>query len=382
MATGRISNRKDKNGKKTDAWEITINFGYEGDKRQRKQITFRGRKQDAQAEMARLLTEYNNPNVIKYSSDPLEKWLNDWLAGREKNLTESTRIKYNYYIEYIVPILGNIGLKDITPSDVDRLKIERLKTLAPKTVHGMLTFLSQAFNRAVSLKKIPSNPCHGVEKPRITSKARALELPELLRLLGEAKGTYISVLSSKGKKKVSIYPLIFLIANTGMRISEALGLTWDNVDMDELIIKVRRQRRYGKKGELKTDASERDIGVSKEVIEALKTVPKNGEFLFPMAESTINRHFFKICVKADINNFTVHDLRHTHASLLLAAGEPLTNVSQRLGHANPSITARIYAHFIPSELHSAAETFATLLKKRATKRQRPARKVLVVLKKH
>lgn len=350
MATGRISNRKDKNGKKTDAWEITINFGYEGDKRQRKQFTFHGRKQDAQAEMARLLIEYNNPNMIKYSSDPLEKWLNDWLAGREKNLTESTRIKYSYYIEYIVPILGNIGLKDITPSDVDRLKIERLKTLAPKTVHGMLTFLSQAFNRAVSLKKIPSNPCHGVEKPRITSKVNVLEVPQLQRLLDEAK-------------KIPIYPLVFLAANTGMRIGEILGLTWENIDMDKCVIKVKQQRRYGTKSDLKTDASLRDIGVSKEVIETLKTMPVNGEYVFPMAESTVNRQFFKICAKAGIDDFTIHDLRHTHASLLLAAGEPLTNVSQRLGHANPSITAKLYAHFIPSQLHSAADTFSALLKK-------------------
>lgn len=183
--------------------------------------------------------------------------------------------------------------------------------------------------------------------------------------------------------------MIFLVAiSTGMRQGELLGLTWRHVDLTNAVIHVRQalQRKRKKEDpaklkEPKTRAGRRPIDIPKSVVEALLrhrgtqdaerdlagALYQDRDLVFAsplgvaLNGSSVNKQFQRILEREGMQKLRFHDLRHTHATLLLMAGVNIKVVSERLGHKDVTTTLKIYSHVLPSMQKGAAEKMDTLL---------------------
>jgi integrase len=191
-----------------------------------------------------------------------------------------------------------------------------------------------------------------------------------------------------------LHPAWTLLAMTGMRRGEALALRWRNVDLDAATLSVRRSAgvvrvkgegasiaeggtKSGKPRVIDLDASTVAIlrahrkasgGMALQLArdDALVFADQEGRHLHPERFTRSFQDDVARCRKAigedALPVIRLHDLRHTHATLLLAKGVPVKVVSERLGHASPTITFQVYAHVLPASQRDAAELFASLVK--------------------
>ncbi|KAA8455589.1 site-specific integrase [Weissella paramesenteroides] len=164
--------------------------------------------------------------------------------------------------------------------------------------------------------------------------------------------------------ELSIDYFFLLIAKTGLRFSEALGITPDDFDLSRLTLSVNKTWDYksnkGSFSPTKNTASVRKVPIDWQIAmqfaQLIKDLPKDQPiFITPgkkFYNETANDKLARYCQKADIPEISVHGLRHTHASLLLYAGVSIASVAQRLGHSNMNTTQRTYLHVI-QELENA-----------------------------
>ena len=157
------------------------------------------------------------------------------------------------------------------------------------------------------------------------------------------------------KQEVSWEWLILLVAKTGMRFSEALGLTPKDFDFEHQMLSINKTWDYKGEGGFmptKNKSSVRKIQIDwKTVIqfsELLKGLPENEPIFVKgnVYNSTVNSVLSRYCKKANIPEITIHGLRHTHASLLLFAGVSIASVARRLGHSSMTTTQKTYLHMI------------------------------------
>jgi len=179
-------------------------------------------------------------------------------------------------------------------------------------------------------------------------------------------------------------PLWLLALTTGMRRGELLGLRWQDVDFEHRALHV-RQSVVALNGaahiqEPKTSAARRTVKLPAEALAALKThrtrqrekqliagplwrdldlvltTPDGG----PINPNNVLRNFYLLITKAKVPRIRFHDMRHTHATLLLAGGQPVKVVSERLGHAKTSITMDTYAHVLPDMQDAAVDAVSAM----------------------
>ncbi|NLG85759.1 MAG: site-specific integrase [Firmicutes bacterium] len=252
---------------------------------------------------------------------------------------------------------------------------EKLDKLSPRTVAYSISILRQALKHAVvRWRLIPLNPADAVQTPSYKRvKFRALSAEEVEQFLGATEGH-------------QAYAVIYTALYTGMRRGELLGLRWEDVDLTKGVLNVRQQlQRIAGKGYItkapKTEAGTREVALPSSVVALLRRLKKeqaearlrlgpawceNGlvfclEDGRPLDPSNFSRRFHQLAVDAGFPDLRFHDLRHTHASLMLAAGEKITVVQERLGHEKPTTTAAIYAHAIPGRQREAADRFEEML---------------------
>jgi len=191
--------------------------------------------------------------------------------------------------------------------------------------------------------------------------------------------------------ETELYPLWHTIATTGLRRGEACGLRWGDVDLTHALMTVRRSRvplagavieSSPKSGQPRiVDLDEESVAVLEQLRKAqvaaqLKAGPKwlgTGNYIFvradgrPIEPNSVSRMFRLAVAGAGQRPIRLHDLRHTHASLLLADGEPIGNVARRIGHADSNTTAKVYEHYVPGAQKATATRFRSILKKATNK---------------
>jgi integrase len=234
--------------------------------------------------------------------------------------------------------------------------------MSPTTRRACGQLLTATLKHAVIRKLIPYNPAADVPKARLEHK-------EANFLTADQIGAFLS--ASKGHR---LYALFALAIGTGMRQGELLGLRWDDLDLDAGTVTVNRSLAQIKNEfvlkEPKSITSRRTISLPMFAVIALRDhraamlaegnigavavfCTRNGNFI---AKTNLIRKVFQPILKAaDLPAIRFHDLRHSHASNLLALGHSLKAVSQRLGHANVELTLRVYAHVMPAEDRSIAD---------------------------
>ena len=269
--------------------------------------------------------------------DATEKWLESLEASGSRshdNYAERTRM-------YILPKLGPVPIATLRKSHVMQWRDEQATKFAAATVNGNLTCLSSAFSYFVDLEWVETNPCHGVS--RIEQKDAAIYTwiqtrEEITKLLIECP---------KGIREI-----VTLAVGTGMRLDELVHLQWADIDLERRLIAVHR----GRHGTTKSGKA-RYIPILDALVKFLKDLGLKrggaklvfpGEDGKPRSKPGVRFPFKQAAKRAGLPAaLRFHDLRHTFASHWVLDGGDIFRLSKILGHANVTITQKVYAHLAP-----------------------------------
>src|ERR687885_1253717 len=321
-----------------------------------------------QAEVRDKLTKALSDRIdgIVYDDENMTvgEYLDVWLKGSvQGSVRRSTYDRdTNLVNNHIKPILGGLKLKKFNSAHVQSFYRDRLdKGLSASTVHKLHDILRRGLAQAAKWHLVQRNVADTVKPPRpAPTEISALSAAETRRLLEAADGDRLEA-------------LYVLAVHTGMRQGELLALRWQDVDMENAVVSVRRTvTRSGGRvafGEPKTKKSRRSIRLTPQAVEALRRHLKRQlqdiEILgdryqdqglvfttdtgAPINPSNLRqRSFAPLLKRAGLPHMRFHDLRHTCATLLLSRGVHPKFVQEPLGHATIAITLDTYSHVMPS----------------------------------
>lgn len=297
-----------------------------------------------------------------------------WLSTKEMNLRYNTFFNYRERIRlYMLPLFGRKKMKDVKVIHIQDWHQWLSKTHSMTTVADAHKLMKRIFKDAVAWEVINKNPFDKVPTP--TSKFKTMET-----WTKEDVATFL-----QGSKDDAMYIAFYLALATGMRQSEILGLTWSNVSFEHQYITVNSVLETRSKqliNDTKTKSSSRRIDCSADLMNELKkhrtrqkqmkliagTAWKNDYDLVittgfgtPIVARNLIRSFARLKKKLGLKEITFHELRHTHASLLLQNKVHPKIVSERLGHSTIKMTLDVYSHLIPTMQKEAADLFDQLL---------------------
>jgi integrase len=293
-------------------------------------------------------------------------WAEEWWKGHAATVApETARSEGSRFKRHVLGRLGHLPIGQIDAAVV-RAWLGQLAEpedaeydpIGPKSIANVHGYLFMAMETAVHERVIRVNPC-GVSKlpvwtPRQPQFLSQKQLPRLLALV-----------------PLRWRPLAVVIAGTGCRANEALGLRWRHVDVLGGTIRFETQMRIvnGRQVDapLKTKASRRTVGVGATVSSVLAELVKVDQdaLVFAHEDGEPMRYgaFYKAWTRAlngndgkngrkeqpptEFSGVHIHDLRHTHAAHLIAAGRPLTSIQRRLGHSSIRVTSDIYGGLLP-----------------------------------
>ena len=338
-------------------------------KRKRRTKTF-DRKKDAQTWVGEKITERETGTDVDPSKVTVAEFLDRWLNNHKKPKVEATTYdRYKNKINaHLKPGLGGIPIQDLEPYHVESYfakkrvsgrKDNKEGGLSENTLKKHYVILNNAMKRALKLKLIKYNPVQAVESPQPEDyEAPVMRKEEYHKLLNEIKDDAL------------MFAFVMTDLMTGMRRSEILGLEWSEVDLEEGVIEVKKRLVTVEGGTLhenktKNDSSKRKIKISEKLISILKKYKneqnkmklkatkydksKNFVFCRPdgkhYAPKTFNNKLDKYLEQAGLTQeYTIHTLRHTFATLNLEHGVPAKIVQEMLGHSTISTTLDIYSH--------------------------------------
>ena len=261
---------------------------------------------------------------------------------------------------HVIPVFGSTNVTDINKFMVKTFLMKKINDgYASSTVTHMKNAVSGALNLAVDDEIISVNPAHKIGKIFKTKKMGSLMDPLNKQELSILLHTFEDHFPRH-------YPLVLTLARTGMRLGEALGLKWGDIDFNSRFITVQRSL---SKGRLSTpkNGKIRKVDMSFQLTEVLKklkhqrkveTLRKGWkqvpEWVFVNEKGRYihdkhwrNKVFYKALEKAKLRRVRIHDLRHTYASMLIQSGESLAYIRDQLGHHSIKVTVDIYGHLAP-----------------------------------
>lgn len=325
-------------------WIARWPLGIVGGKRQAKRVKCRTER-EANVALEQMRRTYRAGGAP--STGTLDAYLSEWLVA-QRHLRPSTRRSYAGHVRlHIAPLLGGIPLAQLAPRDVRRLieGMER-KGRKPGTIRLVLATLSAALQAAVDERTLPDNAARGVKRPLLNREpVRALTNDEADRIIDAVRGTWI-------ERPVRVW------LGSGLRRGEVLGLDQRDLALDAGFVRVRVSK-----------TTIRAVPVSDDAVaalrEALVHAPRNGadDPVFfgvrgnskyaRMPADSISHALPRILERAGLARLTPHALRHGAATIMLTGGASMRAIAEQLGHKNPAITARIYAHVVPESQRAA-----------------------------
>ncbi len=313
--------------------------------------TVPGDLKEAEAALVAVKGKLQKGEAVRPSRLSFGELADEWTA--QLNVSERTSEHYLRDLRlHLRPRFGRKRAQELSVDDVARLIRElEEKGLAGWTIRGVLTALSAMYSWAVRRGKVSHNPVRQLERgERPTAEGRdkrILSQEEIGKLLDAAPAPYRTLLATG----------VF----SGMRLMELLGLRWCDVDRENELLRVRHQlSRKGELVKLKTNAGKRDVVLMPELAALLRRHAlasrhsRPEDFVFAGAvgkplhfRNVQRRGMDKAVEQAKLEQGkrdpTMHDLRHSFASILIAHGADVVFVSRQLGHANPATTLRVYA---------------------------------------
>jgi integrase len=349
----------------------------------------KGTEQDAIARRAVLAAEIKQNNWTEPTSMTVAEWSATWAEQYLKRIVSARSYDRQKTIvdRYIVPSLGAIRLQKLSTVRINELYRELEGAgLHPSTVHYVHVVLGSCLKAAAKIGALARNPVTNASPPKVNAQSggRALTQPELDRLLTSLNGD-------------PLFLVVALAAGTGARINELLALEWSAVGWETKSLKIDAALKPTSGGLLrgapKTERSRRTIRLDDgllallrreferqeaeqrglrgmEGITTLRSLLPDGALVFPASpvdpavprrHGPISKAFAIRASRVGLADLRFHDLRHTHATLLLQAGVPVAAVSARLGHANAAITLGIYSHSTTDAEAAAAQVAGSIL---------------------
>jgi integrase len=304
-----------------------------------------------------------------------------WLPGKRITLAESTWDGYRRKIDrHIIPAIGHLRIRRLRVHHLEALYERMLhptddrRQLAPKTVLEVHLIIRGALNDAVKRGLVNRNVALVAHAPKLSS------IPKVEPQAWNAQQLQAFLQAAVGHR---LFPAFWVLAATGMRRSELLGLRWDDVDLDKKRVSVNRGLvavAYElRESRGKTLNSRRAIDLDITTIKVLTAWRdwqraeqaaagiESAGWVFTNADGqpfhphSISQTFERIANRAGVPRIRLHDVRHTHGTLLIKAGVPVKVVSERLGHGNPAFTIDTYQHVLPGMQAEAARTFESLI---------------------
>ena len=365
-----------------NSWRIRVDLGRDPETGKRKQLSreIKGIKSDAERELRRVFSDLDNGYFVRPRKLTMADYFEQWLQGyAATNVRARTLERYQGIIRnHLIPSLGKIQLTQLQPSHIQACYAKSLSgrldgkpgTITAKTVLQHHRVLKQALSHAVKWGLMSRNPAKATDPPKpVNKEMRALSYTEVSKLLEAAQGT-------------EYHTVVHLAVFTGLRRSELLGLRWQDINLTKRSLSIVRtlQQLKGSKFvflEPKTRGSRRTIELTpmsalvlrshREQQEAIKA-----EFGIQLAESdlvfskpdgsplkpdTITRSFLRIARSVGLQGVRFHDLRHTHATIMLQQDVHPKIVQDRLGHSTIAITIDTYSHVLPGIQEAAALRF-------------------------
>jgi integrase len=337
----------------------------------RKRKTLYGKtRAEAGGKLAKALSDREGGLAFDAKNLSLGEYLNLWLEDSVRNTVRTTTFERYEQIArlHICPELGPLKLKAVTPAHIRGLYRNKLSSgLSPRTVQYIHVTLHKALKQAVLDGLIPQKTAEAVKPPQVRREEMRPLTPEQVKALLEA---------ARGDRLEALY---LLAVTTGLRQGELLGLKWEDVDLEEGKLQVRRTLATAKGGPAltapKTIKSRRSVSLTRSSVDALKSHLKrqleeidragslwqeNG-LIFASEEgqplkrrNVTNCKFRSLCKRAGLATIRFHDLRHTCATLLPGRNVNPKIVSEMLGHASIAITLDTYSHVLPNMQNEAA----------------------------
>jgi integrase len=377
-----------------DVWRLRYRAGG-----QRVTQTFRGSKRDAAKELRRLVRASDIGEHVSPDKITLEQWIKRWLdAGapsrRQKQIGRRSWERYEEMLRcHVVPTLGSRPLQQIRSDEIDALYLSLKDKLAERSIFFVHGLLSTCFRAAIRRKVLAINPLACVEKvpcPPEADHGTALDEAQLNTLINGFRGS-------------TLYLLVATAIRTGCRRNEILALQWRDVDFAAKTLRIERSLERTRGGTLslkepKTARGRRTIAIDDDLLALLVAqrerhlriaagVPDGvavdlslvrlpeGALIFPGAPKPsegfsftafrnpnyVTKRFVEKAARLGFPGLRFHDLRGSHATLLLNRGTPVHTVASRLGH-DPATLLRSYAKRTQGGDASAAAVIAKALR--------------------
>jgi integrase len=379
-------------------WVGSISLGYTETGRRNRRTVYGATKQEVLDELDRLRTDARVGSLPDAGGMTVGQLLDRWLqSSKSRTETRTFEERERVVKNHLRPRLGGMKLAKLTALHVEGLYADMARDgVGATTVRNAATMLGAALSHACKLKLIPFNPAGAVSKPKEPAREMLFLTPAQVKIL-------LAVAQDQ-----RCYPLLVLAVATGCRQGELLALTWEDIDLQKGTLTVRRSLAQANHGfevkEPKTAASRRTIALPDLAVSVLTQhkaammkagllgapvfCTRNGGYLL---KRNVLRSLRAVIRRANTPpgkfnkggrpkkdapprpkepfeplklipaKLRFHDLRHTHASVLLSQGQSVRAVSQRLGHSNPALTLRIYAHCMPSDDEQLAAGLNRLL---------------------
>ncbi|MDR7237304.1 site-specific integrase [Neobacillus drentensis] len=344
---------------KTGTYYFVISAGFypNGKRRQIKRSGFKNEK-EAEKEYIAVKNEIQQETFVDPSNTTFGDFLEKWKEQKKSKVEESTFIRYERLCRLqIIPALGRMKLQKVST----RIVQDFIDTLVSeigfkrKTCLLVTTILRDVFRFAIKKELVKVNPVQDIDLPK-PNEAKIVIWDR------EDINVFLSIRHKKHRGKY--YSAILMALLTGMRKGEILGLSWDKVDLKNGIIYVEQiLESDGSRLSNKTKSKKfRQVFIPKMIKhelmiqrESQKNVPFNphnlvfctsrGKRVIP---NTLNDVLDKYCSNLGLPRMKFHDLRHTHATLMITENVNIKIVQERLGHSKSSTTLDIYTHILPS----------------------------------
>lgn len=348
-----------------------MSLGVHGGERNRR-VVYGKSKSEAAEKLRELQSSTDAGQLPDAKTMTLETWLNQWLKLIEIAVEPTTHEQYRICVrKHIIPRVGGVRVQRFKPVDVEALFARLLRDgVSASSIRKIGTTLSIAMNHAVRSQLIPSNPTAGVRRPKVRRpKIVVLDAGQVTALVKACDGARLGA-------------LWLLLLDSGTRPGESLALKWPDIDFTAKRISItKNMANTGRPKAPKTERGRRTIELTAGTVDALHAhrkamlaegrdvrrgyvfVNERGGVILP--NDVTRGHLRPFLAAAGLSGFGAYSLRHTCATLLLAANVNPKIVSERLGHASITMTLDVYQHVLPG-MQSAAT--AVLGKAMATPR--------------
>jgi integrase len=377
--------RKMKDGRITTRWYLIVDTGRDGTGRRRQKWHggFRTRR-EAEGARAKIVNDINLGVYVAPNDLTLTDWVErTWLPSMRLQVKPTTLDSYRRnLVLHVLPRLGRLRLREITPRRLNEVYAELLESgrkngagtrLNPKTVRNIHATIHKVLADAVDEQLVARNAASTAKPPR----PDRLGAPELRFWTPEQLRTFLDFVAEH-----PLRPLWTLLAMTGMRRGEALGVRWQDIDFHERRVSIRRALvsvAYELHESTPKSRRARVVDLDSGTVDELcahrtRQQTHQGEPLRdtdlvfarddgrPLVPDVVTQTFVRLVERSGLPRIRLHDLRHTHATMGLRAGVPIKVIAERLGHADPGFTLAEYAHVLPTMQREAAAAIEALVR--------------------